>query len=177
MLDGPVQPRVSLHPASLDEEALLEQCRVGRGRSSGPGGQHRNKVQTLVVLTHEPTGIEAQAGERRSGLENKRVAVRRLRLALATEHRTGVGVGEARTALWLERTRGLRLVIATTHRDYPALLAEALDVIEACGGDHKAAALRLCVSASQLVRLAREHPPALARLNERRASRGLRPLQ
>ncbi len=176
-LDAPVEPRVSAHPASLEPEVLLEGCTIGRGRSSGPGGQHRNKVQTLVVLRHDETGIEAQAGERRSGIENHRVAVRRLRLALATEHRTGVPMGEARTRLWLERTKGTKLSISTKHADFPAMLAEALDVIYAAGLDHKVAALRLCVSGTQLVRLVKEHPAAFSRLNADRAARGMHPLR
>ena len=177
VLDGPIKPRVSAHPASLEPEVLLEGCTLGRGRSSGPGGQHRNKVQTLVVLRHDATGIEAQAGERRSGMENHRVAVRRLRLALATEHRTGVPMGEARTQLWLDRTKGTRLSIATKHVDFAAMLAEAIDVVHACGLDHKTAALRLCVSPTQLVRLIKEHPAALARLNKERAGMGMHPLR
>ena len=89
------------HPATLDAEALLAECEVGRGRSGGPGGQHRNKVETLVLLTHRPTGIEAHAGERRSVRDNTRVAVFRLRLALARGVRTGVATGDQRSELWL----------------------------------------------------------------------------
>ena len=177
MFDGPPQPRVSRHPACLDEATLLAQCTLGRGRSSGPGGQHRNKVQTLVLLTHTPTGIEAHAGERRSGRENHRVALRRLRLVLATEHREGVPAGEARTALWMSRTRGGRIALSTEHWDFPAMLAEAMDAVFACGLDHKLAALRLCVSPTQLVRMIGEHPPALARLNAERLRRGVHALK
>ena len=81
------------HPAALDDEELLGQCSLGRGRSSGPGGQHRNKVETKITIKHTPTGISAQAGERRSQGENKRVAVFRLRTALAVGHRCGVPMG------------------------------------------------------------------------------------
>ena len=77
-----------MHPAALPDEELLAQCGLGRGRASGPGGQHRNKVETAVTIAHRPTGVSAQASERRSQIENKRVALRRLRLKLAIEIRT-----------------------------------------------------------------------------------------
>src|SRR5690606_15091114 len=87
------------HPATLSDEDLLKECQIGKGRSSGPGGQHRNKVETQVTITHLPTGVTARAGERRSAEENKRVAIRRLRLALAVEVRTVVPAGEIRSDL------------------------------------------------------------------------------
>jgi len=165
------------HPAALDDDALLAQCRLGRSRGSGPGGQHRNKVQTLVTLTHEPTGTTAQAGERRSAADNKRVALRRLRLILATRVRTPVPPGDHRSDLWRARIRAGRIVCSPRHADYPALLAEAMDAIHACYGDHKAAALRLGCTPTQLVRFIAEHPPALEAINTERTRLGLHRLR
>lgn len=165
------------HPACLDEIALLRQCTVGTGRSGGPGGQNRNKVETLIELTHEPTGISAHASERRSQNENKRVAVRRLRLALAVSARMPVPIGEIGSALWRSRTRGGRISCSHRHEDYPSLLAEALDVIAACNWDPRKAALRLETTASQLIKLAKDHPPALGMWNQQREAKGLHPLK
>ena len=173
------------HPAAWDEEDLLRECRVGRGRSGGPGGQHRNKVETEVMITHEPSGISAKAGERREPSVNRRVAIRRLRLALATELRAGVPVGEIGSALWksrLERRRDregatvTRISVNPEHRDYPALLAEAMDTLAAAGWEPRKAGIRLGVSASQVVRLIGAHRPALAAMNRERTRRSLRPL-
>src|ERR1043165_7012872 len=130
----------SMHPRALPDLDLLKQVSLTRGPSSGPGGQHRNRVQTLVTLHHEPTGIQAHAGERRSAEQNKSVALFRLRLALAIEVRRPVPIGDARSDLWKSRVSdGGRISCNPSHRDYPALLAEALDMIEACLLDtHKA---------------------------------------
>lgn len=66
-----------------DDEALLAECDVESFRGSGPGGQHRNKTETAVRLRHRPTGIVAQATERRSRSQNLSLALDRLRARLA----------------------------------------------------------------------------------------------
>ncbi len=169
-LDKPVER--AAHPAALEDRRLLAECSVHHTRSSGPGGQHRHNNQTAVVLTHTPTGITAQAAERRSAEENRSVALRRLRLALAVGVRVGVPAGEIRSPLWRERTRSGRIVLSPRHRDYPTLLAEALDVLDACGFDPKKAGIRLGVSPTQLIRTIADHPPALAMVNKARTARG-----
>lgn len=160
------------HPASVAPEELLRGCETSRGRSGGPGGQHRNKVETKITLVHGPTGLSAQAGERRSASENARVALWRLRLALAVGARAPVPTGDARSDLWKSRCREGRIVCNPEHADYPALLAEALDMLAACRWDPGRAAIRLECTPTQLVRLLKDHPPALARLNAERESRG-----
>lgn len=52
-------------------------------RSSGPGGQHKNKTATAVRIRHIPTGIVAQASERRSQHLNREMAMERLKRAIA----------------------------------------------------------------------------------------------
>lgn len=192
--------KAGVHPASLDDEALLAQCEASKNRSSGPGGQHRNKVESQVILLHRPTGIEAQAAERRSSHENKRVALRRLRLLLAVGFRMPVPTGDIGSELWRSRVKrapkpkteeifpgirvkadagsgGGRIECSPEHHDFPALLAEALDVIAGAGWDVKKASVRLGVSMSQLVKFVKDHPPAMVRLNEERVRVGERPLK
>ena len=63
--------------------SLLTACRVDTFRSGGKGGQHQNKVETGVRLTHEPTGIVATSRRYRSRHRNMEAALRTLERKLA----------------------------------------------------------------------------------------------
>ena len=164
----------AMHPAAFDDVTLLSHCDETRTRRGGPGGQHRNKVETAVILLHRPTGVTAEASERRSQAENRAVAIQRLRLRLAIEHRQPAGDGPS--TLWLSRTRNGHLAVAVGHRDYATLVAEALDHLQATGFRTAAAAATLGVTASQLVSLFRRSSSAWTALNSSRATVGLRRL-
>jgi hypothetical protein len=165
------------HPAAIDPDQLLAQCDVRRTRRSGPGGQNRNKVETAVILTPRPTGLIAEANERRSQAENGRVALHRLRLTLAVEVRRPWTPGEPPSLLWQSRCQGGRISVNPEHDDVPALLAEALDVLEANGMDLHQAAEHLGCSPTQLIRFLKHAPRAMILVNQARGQKGLRPLR
>ncbi len=175
-------PRI--HPARLPEDELRKALRTERTRGSGPGGQHRNRVETEIRLTHVPTGICAFAGERRSQHRNNQVAFFRLRLNLALDYRTPLRDEDfvppgafAPSELWLGRVRKKRIAVNPEHEDFPAILAEALDVLHLYEDDLPAAAEALRVSRSQLIKLLAKAPAALHALNQRRQQRGHKPLR
>jgi hypothetical protein len=169
------------HPATIPTESLLKDCDEIRTRRSGPGGQHRNKVETAIVLTHRPTGITAEAGERRSQPENREVAVFRLRVNLALKTRLPrVNVSSENldvSPLWQERSRNGRISVNPSHDDFPALLAESLDVIADHQWDVAESAGQLGVSSSQLVRFLKFEARALLLVNQQRQQNGMRPLR
>lgn len=49
-----------------------------RSKSSGPGGQHVNKRETQVSLTHIPSGIRAESAQTRSQRRNRKLAKQQL---------------------------------------------------------------------------------------------------
>ena len=64
---------VDINPADL----VYESC-----KSSGAGGQHINKTESAVRLTHLPTGIVVECQEERSQFKNKDKALKMLRTIL-----------------------------------------------------------------------------------------------
>lgn len=162
------------HPAHLPVDQLLGDCRVETTRRSGPGGQHRNKVETAVVVEHLPSGLRGEASERRSQLQNRHAAVQRLRVKLALSVRCEPM--EEPSELWRARATGGRMAVNAGHEDYPAVLAEALDIVRGHEFDVAAAATFLGVTTSQLVKLLKTEHEALRQVNVARQARGLSPL-
>ncbi len=88
---------VEINPADI----VMESC-----KSSGAGGQHINKTESAVRLTHKPTGIVVECQEERSQFKNRDKALKMLRTKLldikrtaqeneiASERRTQVGTGD-----------------------------------------------------------------------------------
>jgi ribosome-associated protein len=69
------------------DDALLADCTVETFRSGGPGGQHANKVESAVRLTHLPTGETVTRRETRSQHRNKKLALEELRARLEARAR------------------------------------------------------------------------------------------
>jgi protein subunit release factor B len=65
-----------------DLEILKKQVVVETFRSSGPGGQRKNKTETAVRLKHLPSGIRVTATEHRLQSQNLRLAIERLQKQL-----------------------------------------------------------------------------------------------
>ena len=66
---------------------LERDCEVTPYKSSGPGGQKKNKTESSVRAVHLPTGLTRIATESRSQSANRLHALERIRLALEARRR------------------------------------------------------------------------------------------
>ena len=164
------------HPADEFGDALLKKCHRQNVRRSGPGGQHRNKVETGVRLKHLESGVEAEASETRSQATNLTRALHRLRVQLALEVRSDRSTTEP-SDLWQQRCPRGTIRVNPDHADFPGLLAESLDVAAERDFDLRSAAEFLGCSTSQLIKFFKVEPRALELVNRERSDRGIHPLR
>lgn len=170
---------------ALDDKALLTQCEVHTYKSSGPGGQHRNKVSSAVRLMHKPTRISAHGDDSRSQHENKRLALSRLRINLATHVRTPVDTAAplpdiVAQCIFKPRGRGedapQRLEIGPKDFRFWQIGAYLLDLLDACQGRLSDAAAIVGITTGNFSSLLESERHLLAAAQAIRKTYNLKPL-
>ena len=158
---------------------MLKQCRVETFRASGPGGQKRNKTDSAVRLTHQPTGVTTQAFEDRSQNRNRSHALARLRSAIAFNVRRPVDLNAYTPAPELEAIlpTAKRQRIGPKHRDYPNGAQALLDLFVATERSVADTAAHLSLSTGALSRLILADPDLHAVVNDLRIAAKMRPLR
>ncbi len=148
---------------TMSDAELLKHCDVHVYRSSGPGGQHRNKVSSAVRIRHRPTQITVHSDGTRSQLENKTIALRRLRMNLALRIRQSLDSHDLKlpsvvTEAFTVRKKGadppvMSLRIARKNPRFWSVAAFVLDLLEAHEGRLSPTAASLEITTSNLASL------------------------
>lgn len=89
-------------PQIREQDLIWRTC-----RGTGPGGQHRNKTESAVQLTHLPTGLSVRCDASRSQPQNRATALRMLQERLGDRERAAAGA-EARAARRQQVGSGMR---------------------------------------------------------------------
>ena len=172
---------------AMNDDALLGDCDVHIYKASGPGGQHRNKVSSAVRLKHRPTGITAHGDGSRSQHENKRTALRRVRMKIACQLRGPLDRQNPRIPSAVQEclvprrsaqpgpTR--RLQIGRKDARFWQVAGFLLDLLEACGGQLAQAAAALAITTSNLAGVLKSEPHVFAAAQAIRKGHGLGPLK
>jgi hypothetical protein len=174
---------------ALDDAALLAQCDLHTYRSSGPGGQHRNKVSSAVRLRHQATGITAHGDDSRSQHENKALAIKRLRMNFSLQLRHPIDKASdevpavLRECIFAPRGKAViapslkRLQIGRKDQRFWPVAAAMLDILEAFEGRISEAAAWIGVSTSNFVSTLQDDRHLLAAAQAIRKARGLPPIK
>lgn len=83
----PLMGNMRKRPYATDLRTLERETEVAFYKSSGPGGQKKNKTESSVRLHHPPSGLIVIATEQRSQAQNRLVAFRRLQRKLVDLNR------------------------------------------------------------------------------------------
>jgi len=172
---------------ALDDDALLGECEIHYYKSSGPGGQHRNKVSSAVRLKHVPTGISAHGDDSRTQHENKRLAVTRLRMNIACGLRRKIDPADIQVppvvaeCIFTPKNRTaegpMRLQIGRKDFRFWRVAAFLLDLLEARAGGLADAAAVLGITTSNMVSVLKDDRHLLAAAQAIRKAHGQGPIK
>ena len=145
----------------LPEAEFIRFCTLDFFKSSGAGGQHRNKTSSAVRVTHIETGLTAEDCTERSQHRNRSNAIQKLKLLIALNVRQPSGSDLP------------RMECSMSAPDYPLFAAQLFDILEECGYDHKSSAAKCGISSSALLKKLARDPKIFQEFSRRRELLGL----
>ena len=145
----------------LPETEFIRFCTLDFFKSSGAGGQHRNKTSSAVRVTHKETGLTAEDCTERSQHRNRNNAIQKLKLLIALNIRQP------------SESDLPRMECSMSAPDYPLFVAQVFDILEECGYDHKSSAAKCRISSSALLKKLARDPKIFQEFNRRRELLGL----
>jgi hypothetical protein len=152
---------------SMSDEELLRLCRCDTRRGVGPGGQKRNKTESAVQLTHQPSGISVMDDSSRSQHRNRQCALRKLRLELALALRLPPAPPADAAS------DGAKHAPSINNARFPLWAAQLLDALHAADYRISAAAATLGMSTGRLSKELAKSPALWQKINQERSQRQL----
>ncbi|MHB9130337.1 MAG: peptide chain release factor family protein [Armatimonadota bacterium] len=163
----------------LSEEELIKQCDWWAGRASGPGGQKRNKTHSAIRLTHKPTGISVIANEHRMQGENRALAMKRLRhaLALAVRREVDIETFQIPHEVTEQVNKKGKLAVNPDNPRYLQIIGTMLDLVVTYKGHISEAAHRLGITTTNFVNVLHDDPKLWTEAQRLRQHYQLSPLK
>ncbi|MCP4180077.1 MAG: peptide chain release factor-like protein [bacterium] len=142
---------------------FLKYCKAENFKSTGPGGQKKNKTSSAVRVTHIPTNLTATSDNYREQSINKKKAVKKLKIKIAINIRG-------------PKVKINRPVISTSSNDYPLWIAKIFDIFNENKYDIRNTAKILELSTSKLIKLIYKDKIIWDIVNKNRVINGTYPL-
>ena len=148
-----------------DEEHFLRDCKIVHFKSTGKGGQKKNKTSSAIRLIHNPTNLFVESSVNRQQIINKIDAIRKLRLKIALSL-----VNKANT--W-QGTYGLNY----KNWDFPIMIGIIIDAFHFKNFSIKETSLFLGISQNILLKNISKNKELWDFINQEREKRTLKRLK
>jgi hypothetical protein len=149
---------------SSPDGELFSSCVFEAFKSTGHGGQKKNKTSSAVRLVHTPSGIAVTASGSRSQAQNRRSALKKLRFEIATRYR-GAGIPG-----FSNKEMGIR------NSAYHIWVAVAVDCLFHNGFKVKSAASEFGLSTSKFIKMLYRDSLLWQKVNTAREAAGMKKL-
>ena len=149
----------------MDDDSLMLICEFTPFKSTGRGGQKKNKSSSAVRLVHKQTGIAVTATKSRSQHENRKLSLKRLKFEIAFQIRSK------------ESVQLTNYEMSPNNKRFYLWVAYIFDLLERHNFAVSNVAKEIGLSTSRLIKLLARDPDVWQHLNNRRRSLDLKDLK